>query len=303
MNDLFGPAGIGLCMGMVFAWAVLGLSLSFRLLNFPDLTIEGSLPLGSAVCAMLMRDGMPVLPAVIAAVLSGMLAGALTALLHVKFRVNKFLAGIIVVSITYSVSLHVMGSSNISLLRLPSVLDSARTVDALAGAPWHAGSLLYLGIMLIIGMTIIIYGISTLRGVKLRTAGSNPAFARAIGIGVTGNMMLGLAITNGLAAFSGVILSSYQGFADAGMGSGVLILSIAAMTIGERLVPDNAVSLPMFVVFAAVVGSIAYQVIIAYAIRLGISPTDLKLATALLVMAVIVLRYSHDGELFAEDFK
>jgi len=303
MTDVLGPLDIGLSMGLVFTWAVLALSLAFRLLNFPDLTIEGSLAIGAAVFAKLVRNGIPLLAAVAVALAVGMLSGALTAFLHVRFKMNKFLAGIIVVSVTYSLSLRLMGSSNISLLQSPSLLDIAQPLDSFFGGSFRLGTALFLTVLLVASMLLILFGISSRYGMRLRAAGSNPSFARSVGISVAWNTVFGLAITNGLAAFSGILLSSYQGFSDAGMGGGVLILSIAAMTIGERLLPERSMSFPMYVAVAAVLGSIVYQVIVAYAIWLGLAPTDLKLVTAMLVMVVVAARFSRDGELFAEGFR
>lgn len=153
---------------------------------------------------------------------------------------------------------------------------------------------------ILVGGAALLWALATRRGVRLRVAGSNPEYAKSLGINVPLNMVLGLAITNALAAFSGLLLTMHQGFADISMGQGVLILALAAMTIGERLLPEKRLPFHVFVFLAAVVGSIAYQVLVAYAVRAGLAPTDLKLATAILVLAVVALRVSRDGELLAE---
>ena len=296
----FVPFDVGLVMGLLLAWAVLALALSFRLLDFPDLTIEGSLPLGAAVFAELHKGGLPISVSVICALLAGAIAGALTGFLYVKFRLNKFLAGIIVVAITYSLSLRIMGASNIGLLQLDSVFD---LVDPLnKSMPWHLhlGTILMLIGFIVIGGMVLLWALTTYRGVRLRVAGSNPEYAKSLGINVSLNMILGLAITNSLAAFSGLLLTMHQGFADISMGQGVLILALAAMTIGERLLPEKHFPFHLFVFLAAIVGSVAYQILVAYAVRAGLAPTDLKLATAILVLAVVALRVSRNGGLLAE---
>ncbi len=293
------PLDIGLSMGLIFAWAVLALALAFRLLNFPDLTVEGSLPLGAAVFATILKAGAPLTTAVVVAIIAGAVAGGLTAFLHVRFSLNKFLAGIIVVAITYSLSLRIMGASNIGLLQSASLFDLVAPLDKALGRTFHAGTVLFLAIFLVIGAVLLLSALSSRQGMRLRVAGSNPEYARSLGISVPWNLVVGLAFTNGFAALSGVLLAMHQGFADVGMGLGVLILALAAMTIGERLISERAVPFHIFVVLAAILGSIFYQILVAYAVRIGLAPTDLKLVTAVLVLLVVAFRVSQDGELFS----
>lgn len=294
------PLDIGLTMGLIFAWAVLSVALSFRLLNFPDLTAEGSLPLGAALCAVLLKCGLPPAAATALALLAGAGAGALTAFLHLRFRLNKFLAGIVVVAVTYSLSLRLMGTSNIGLLQSPTVFDPLRPLDGAGVAGLHAGRLLLLALIISAGAALLVAGLSSRWGLRLRVAGSNPVYARSVGIAVNGHMIVGLALTNVLAALSGALLAMHQGFADVGMGQGVLVLALASMTIGERLAPAGNLGFVVFVTAAAVGGSAVYQLLTAYAISMGIAPTDLKMATAVLVLAVVVLRRTRDDELTPE---
>jgi putative ABC transport system permease protein len=294
------PFDIGITMGLIFAWVVLSLALAFRLLNFPDLTVEGSLPLGAAVFAVLTKTDVPLPVSMVGAVLVGAAAGGLTAFLHLRFRLNKFLAGIIVVAISYSLCLRVMGASNIGLLQSASLLDLAAPLDGALGPGLHGGTILLLAALLAVGTGLIISGLSTLRGMRLRVAGSNPEYARALGINVTVNLVVGLALTNGLAASAGVLLATHQGFVDVSMGQGVLIIALASMALGERLLPERALPFHGFVALAAILGSIFYQTLVSYAVRLGLSPNDLKLVTAVLVLFVVALRFSQNGELFAE---
>jgi len=294
------PLDIGLVMGLLLAWAVLALALGFRLLDFPDLTVEGSLPLGAAVFAVLYKGGVPMPLSIICALLAGAAAGALTGFLYVRFRLNKFLAGIIVIAITYSLSLRIMGASNIGILQLASVFDLAEPLNKDMPGRLHLGTILMLTGFIAAGGATLLWVLATRRGVQLRVAGSNPEYAKSLGINVPLNMILGLAITNMLAAFSGLLLTMHQGFADISMGQGILILALAAMTIGERLLPEKHLPFHVFVFLAAIVGSVAYQLLVAYAVRVGLAPTDLKLATAILVLAVVALRVSRDGELLEE---
>jgi putative ABC transport system permease protein len=285
------------------AWAVIALALAFRLFHFPDLTIEGSLPLGAAIYAALYTHQFSWPVAVFAAFLGGALAGSLTAFLHVKFKINKFLAGILVVAICYSICLRVMGGPNIGLIQSSSIFDTLGQWDANIGANFHPVTIAFLALLIVIGIAFLLKSFSSLSGIRLRVAGSNPEYARSLGINVLGKLVVGLAVTNGLAAMSGVLLAMKQGFADVGMGQGILILALAAMTIGERLLPERNLSLQMFVILSAIMGSILYQVLVSYAVRFGLAPTDLKLATAILVLIVLALRMSRNGELFEDAIK
>jgi putative ABC transport system permease protein len=297
------PIDIGLTMGLILAWAVIALAVAFRLLHFPDLTIEGSLPLGAAVFAALYKHDVPWPLAACGAFAVGALAGSLTALLHVKFRMNKFLAGILVVAITYSLSLRSMGASNIGLLQLHSIFDTLEQWDKTFSGDFHFATIAFLAVLATVGAAVLLKGLSSLYGMRLRVVGSNPEYARSLGINSLGKLVMGLAITNGLAALSGVLLAMKQGFADVGMGQGILILALAAMTIGERLLPQKHLSMQSFVLVAAILGSILYQILVSYAVRAGLAPTDLKLATAVLVIFVIALRFSGNGELFEGGMK
>lgn len=299
----FVPLDIGLTTGLIFAWAVLALALAFRLFHFPDLTIEGSLPLGAAVFAVLLKAGNPMIVAIFAACVAGGLAGGLTAYLHVRFKLNKFLAGIILATICYSLSLRVMGASNIGLLQSATVFDIVASLDNLFAPDWHLGTIAMLAILITLGSALGFLVLSSRKGIKLRAAGSNPEYARSLGINVSLNLIVGLAITNALSAFSGVLLASFQGFSDVSMGLGILIIALVAMTLGERILPEKRLSYQTFVIAAAVVGSVVYQTIVAYAVRFGLAPTDLKLATALLVLVVVALRMSRNGELFVQEVK
>lgn len=283
------PLEIGLVQGLVMAGAVLGFVVAFRLLDFPDLTVEASLPLGAATYAVLVQQGIAPTGAAFAACGAGMLAGATTAGLHVRFGVNKLLAGIIIVGIAYSLTLRVMAGPNRSLLQAASLLGPSRR---LFEASPRLGVLLVLGAFWLAVAVLLGLWFRTRPGIQVRAAGTNPALAESLGLPQGLIVVAGLAACNGLAALSGALLADHQGFADVSLGQGVLILALAAMAIGEALVPDRRLSYPTFVISAALTGSIAYQVIVAYAVRAGLAPTDLRLATGVLVLAVVAFRFS-----------
>jgi putative ABC transport system permease protein len=295
------PLDIGLVLGLILAWVVIALALAFRLLDFPDLTVEGSLSLGAAVFAVLIKNGSSMPTAITCAVLAGGVAGALTGFIHVRFRLNKFLSGIIVVAIAYSLSLRIMGASNIGLLQSPNIFDSVESLNNSVLKQIHLGSILLLAALLLIGFILILSGLSTRYGLGLRVAGSNPDYARSLGINVPLNIVFGLFITNCLAAFSGVLLSMNQGFTDISMGQGILILALAAMTIGERLLPEKAIPFHIFVLCAAIFGSVVYQVLVACAVHEGLAATDLKLVTAVLVLLVVAFKISRNGDFVEGD--
>lgn len=292
MSGLLTPLGIGLTTGLIFAWAVLALALAFRLLDFPDLTVEGSLPMGAAVFAVCVQSEWPVAVAALAGCAAGGLLGLLTGLIHVKLGVNKFLCGIIVVAISYSLSLRVMAGPNIGLLGRGVSLNPFG--DAVHGSSMLAG-VSFLGGLMALGTTLVLLGLHTRPGVELRAVGANPDFASAIGLRPGIFIPVGLACTNSMAGLGGVLLADHQGFADVSLGQGGLILALAAMTIGERVVPQRWMRRVAYIVLSALVGSVLYQVLIAFAVRLGVAPADLRLATAVLVLLVIAARRGEFG--------
>lgn len=294
--SLLVPLDIGLSMGLILAWAVLAFALAYRLLDFPDLTVEGSLPLGAAVFSVLHKGGMSISMAMLMAVSTAAAAGCLTGLLHVCFKMNKFLAGILVVAITYSLSLRIMSASNIGLLQSTSIFDFVVPLDKAGPNKLHTGTNCLLTGFIAIGAVTLPWALASQYGLRLRTAGSNPEHAKALGINVPLNIMIGLAVTNALAGFAGILLSMHQGFADISMGQGTLILALAALSIGERLLPERHFPFHAYTLWAAICGSVVYQILLAYAVRAGLAPTDLKLATAILVLVVVALRMSRGHE-------
>lgn len=290
------PLDTGLVSGLIFAWAVLALASAFRLLNFPDITVEGSVPLGAAAYASVLTAGWPPTAALGSAFVVGGVAGALTAILHVRFNVNKLLAGIIVISIAYTGCLRIMGTSNIGLLQYETLFNWIEHQTVVF--PFHLGTILVLAMLLITGIAFLYRGLVSRQGLRMRVAGVNPDHARSLGINVPLNLTAGLALSNGFAALTGVLIANRQGFADVGMGRGVLILALASMVIGERLISTRWFSFPMYVLLAAIVGSIVYQVVVAFAVRLGVPSTDLELLTAVLVLIVVARTTSRqDSEL------
>jgi len=293
------PLDIGLIMGLMFAWPVLALTASFRLFNFPDLTLEGSFPIGAAVFAVGAVHHWPLAISLVAAIAAGGVVGATTALIHTRLHVNKFLAGILVVAMSYTLSLRIMASPNIGLIGQTSPFDFIAPLNRIAPQV-QLGAILLLVALLAVGVIGLLALFRSPWGLRLRVAGSNPTYGEAIGIRAEWQLMAGLAITNSLAAGGGALVATYQGFTDVSMGQGGLILALASMTIGERLVPQRSLSITAYALLAAVVGAVVYQVLVAYALRLGLAATDLKLVTALFVLVVIGLQVRRRDDNFLE---
>lgn len=282
-------ANTGVVIGLLMAACVLGLGIAYRLFNFPDLTVEGSFLLGAVGVAVAQREGLPVGVSLAVSASLGAAAGSVTALVHSRFGVNKFLSGIIVTAICYTVGLRLMGTSNIGLLGATTFLDRPDGIGKVAA------------LFIVVGATCAaLYGALRSRfGLRLRTAGSNPIYARMLGINVSRSLVITLGITNALAALSGGLLALHQGFADIGLGQGILIVGLASLTVGERLIPETKLPLVAYVLTASVVGGVLYQLLVAFAIRLGLNPIDLKLVTALFVLMLVAMRVrdQHDSSL------
>lgn len=290
------PLLIGLHAGLTLAGVAIALGISFRLLEFPDLTPEGSVTIGAAAFAVSTAVvHLPPIFAFIAAVLAGSAAGALTAALHVKLHLNKFLAGILVIGICYSLTIRLMGGSNIGLLQ---ELGAAPTPGESAYSEIRALAMLACEVAVI--ALVITAALASRPGLRLRVAGANPDFATSLGIAVGPNLIMGLAASNGLAALSGAMLASLQGFADVGLGQGMLIIALASIGIGARIITDKRLPLHASVVLGAAMGSVIYQILTAYAVRIGFPASDLRLFTALLVLVMVARRTSQSTSIFPE---
>ncbi len=297
-----------LTMGLILALLAFGVLISFRILAFRDLTADGSLTLGGSVAAALLVSGWNPWAATFVAVLSGALAGATTGVLAMKCKINGLLAGILVMTALYSVNLRVMGKSNVPLMESRTILSSA---EQLADASTHwriwiglwPGQFGYEDVFLplaldhdmsVIGLVLLMIAavgvgmvafFRTNLGLAMRATGDNPDMIRALGVDVDWMTTLGLAIANGLTAFAGALLVQYQGFADVQMGIGMVVLGFASVIIGETLVGSRIVG---FLICGAVMGSVLFRLLVAIALRWGLNPNDLKLVTAVFVLAALV---------------
>lgn len=259
----------------IFAIMVLGVYLSYKILDFPDMTVDGSFPLGGAVAsAILIKGGNPIL-ALVVATLCGAIAGLITGMIHVKLKVTNLLAGIIVMTGLYSVNLRIMGKSNIPLFSVKHLFNE------------NMIPIVTLVILLILAKITIDYLLKTKFGFALKALGDNETLVISLGIDEKKLKIYGLMIANSFVALSGAILAQYQGFADIGMGTGTIITGLASIIIGEAIFKKRSfISMSMTVIL----GTIIYRTIIAMSLKLGMNASDLKLITSILVVGIIFLK-------------
>jgi putative ABC transport system permease protein len=272
-------------MGLIFALVALGVFISFRVINFPDLTVDGSFPLGGAVAATLLVAGWHPLAATAAAFAAGALAGLTTGWLHVKLKIMQLLAGILVMIALYSINLRVMGKPNQPLLDSPTVFGLVH----LAGlpAPWVTPVVL-LAITLLVKFGLDGYFASE-AGLAMRATGGNPRMARAMGISTDRLSLVALALSNGIVALAGGLFAQSQGGADVSMGIGTIVIGLAAVIIGETILPGRSMAIATW---GCIVGAVLYRLLIALGLNsdfIGLQAQDLNLVTALLVTVALMM--------------
>lgn len=266
--------------GMAYAGLALGTYLTLRILNFPDLTVDGSFALGGGTAAVLITKGVPVPIALAVAFGFGCLAGLATGLIHTRLGVNDLFAGILTTTGLYSITLRLMGRSNIPLTDTPSGIDQLPDLMTGFDDEWAlALTLVVLGLGLLVALVL-----STDFGLALRALGNNATMARANGINQRRGLNIGIAAANGLVGLSGGLVALFQGFADVTMGIGSLILGLGMVIIGESIFRPRTVPMGLL---AVVIGAIVFRGLIAVALALGLEPVDLKLVTSMLLLIAL----------------
>jgi putative ABC transport system permease protein len=266
--------------GLVYAVMAVGVYLSSRVLDFPDLTVDGSFPMGAAIAARLLIGGIHPLVGTLLAPVAGFFAGAATGILNTKLRISNLLAGILTMTALYSVNLRVMGRANVPLLRTGTVL----TVLQEKGIPPTISAFLLFCIVVVVVKFMVDVFLRTEFGLALRAIGDNESMIRSLGVNTDSMKIIGIGIANALVALSGALVAQYQGFADIGMGIGTVVAGLASVIIGEAIIPPRSVGMGTL---GAIIGSVVYRLAVFLALRLGFAPTDLKLVTALLVIAAL----------------
>jgi putative tryptophan/tyrosine transport system permease protein len=272
--------------GLVYGIMAIGVYLTFRILDFPDLTVDGSLPLGAAISAVAITSGLNPYLSLLLALAGGVLAGMVTALLNTRFKILHLLASILTMIALYSINIRIMAGPNVALLGVPTVFDP---VIAL-GVPAHFAGLVVFAILAGLVLAGIIWFLGTELGQVVLATGDNPQMIRSLGVDTRTIIVLGVGLSNGLVALSGALVAQNQGAADVGMGIGTIIAGLASVIIGETVFGCRTMARAFI---AALLGSIVYRLAIALALGLEIggfrfNPSDLNLITALLVVTALI---------------
>ncbi|MGD6793242.1 ABC transporter permease [Metabacillus indicus] len=290
--------------GLIYAIMALGVYLSFRILDFPDLTVDGSFVTGAAVCAALIVNGVNPFIATLAALAAGFIAGCLTGILHTKGKINPLLAGILMMIALYSINLRIMGQSNVPLLQESTVfsvlLDGwnqlgidafvqsmflSAGLEAFIPKTWSVLAAMCALIVLI--KLSLDYFLKTEIGIAIRAVGDNEKMISSFSANTDLLKIIGLGISNALVAFSGAFIAQFSGFSDIGMGIGMIIIGLASVIIGEALVGTKTI---IRATLAVIIGAILYRIIIALALRADFLETgDMKMITAAIVIAALVV--------------
>ena len=272
--------------GLVYGIMVIGVYLTFRILDFPDLTVDGSLPLGAAISAVAITHGVNPYISLVFALAGGFLAGMITAILNTKFKILHLLASILTMIALYSINIRIMSGPNVALLGKNTVFDA---VIAL-GIPAHFAGLIIFALFALIVLSFIIWFLGSEIGQAILAVGDNPQMIRSLGVNTHTVIIFGVGLSNGLVALSGALVAQNQGAADVGMGIGTIVAGLASVIIGETVFGCNTIARAFI---AALLGSVLYRLAIALALGLEFgdfrfNPSDLNLITAVLVIGALI---------------
>lgn len=269
-------------VGLIYGVMALGVYLTFRVLNFPDLTVDGSFTTGAATAAMAVLAGWNPVLATLAGFVTGFLAGVVTGLLHTKGKIDGLLAGILTMIALWSVNLRIMDGANVPLLRRDTVftpLDDAGILGTWGGVAVVGAVVAVLGL-------VVVWFLNTDLGLSIRATGDNGPMISSFGVSTDFTKTLTLALSNGFVGMCGALLAQYQGFADISMGIGLILVGLASVILGQAVLSQRWLWLA---VFAVIVGAVLYRLIIFAALRVGLDPNDMKAITALLVVVALLL--------------
>lgn len=260
--------------GLVYAIVAIGVYITYKILDFPDMTADGTFPLGAAVTAACLMKNVNPFVAGILSVLAGCAAGFVTGILHVKLKISNLLSGILVMIGLYSINLRIMTKSNVPLFNKSTIFMD------------NASKLLIIAIFAIVIKIILDLFLKTKLGFILRAVGDNEQLVTSLAVDKDAIKVIGLMISNGIIALAGSMMAQYQGFSDVGMGTGTVVMGLAAVIMGEAVLGRITI---IKATAASMIGSIIYRAAVAGALELGLPPTDLKLITAIIVIAALSL--------------
>jgi putative ABC transport system permease protein len=275
--------------GLVYGLMALGVLITFRVLDFPDLTVDGSFPMGAGITASLLVMGWNPVLAIVIGIAGGVLAGTVTGMLSTKLNILNLLAGILTMTLLYSVNLRIMGRPNIPLIGRVTIIEQVDQLIEPLGLGRYSTLLFFAVLVLFIKLLLDVF-FNTEIGLALRATGDNEQMIKAQGVNTDNMKILGLAISNGLVALSGGLVAQYSGFADVGMGIGTIIAGLASVIIGETLLPTKSFR---WMTTAVIVGSLIYRTTIMVALRyghnFGFKSSDLKLITSMIVILALAV--------------
>ena len=271
-------------LGFLYAVVAMGIYITFRIHDFPDITVDGTFTTGAAVTSIMIVSGIHPLLALPASFIACALAGSVTAIINTRLNVNSLLAGILVMTGLYSINLHIMGRSNIPLLNTAEFFSLLNRINP--GVHREVWTAIWLVIIMAAAWFMVSFFFKTDFGLAMRSSGNNPVMARASGINVDRVKVFGVAFANGLVGLSGSLVAQYQGFSDIGMGIGTVVTGLASVIIGEAILRKHSV---YAWIASAIVGSIIFRFMIALALFAGMNPIDLKLVTAIFVLVTLFI--------------
>ena len=272
--------------GMIYAIMALGIYITYTILDFPDLTVDGSFPLGAALSAVLITKGVNPLLTLVIAFAAGAASGTLTGLIHVKLKVRDLLSGIIMMTALYTVNLRIAGRANLPIYNMTTLFDNDLVRGVFQGAVAQFANVIIILVITLIMKFILDWYMNTKSGYLLRAVGDNETIVTSMGVDKGTIKIIGLAIANGLVSLSGCIFAQQQRYFDISMGTGTMVIGLASVIIGISLLKKVTF---IRVTTSVIIGSIVYKACVAIAIRLGMPSSDLKLITAVLFLIILVL--------------
>jgi putative ABC transport system permease protein len=273
-----------LLQGLCFSGIALGIYISMKIFNIPDITTDGSYTLGAAVTAVMLIQHLPGYIILPAAMLSGGIAGAITGLIHTKLKVNPLLAGILVMTALYSINLEIMGRSDLPLINTSSIFTAVNIVDDI-----NLNTLVILLVFVLIITLLIGYLLKTDFGIAMRATGNSETMVRALGVNTDRMKIIGLAMANALTAVSGYLITQLQGFADINMGIGIVIGGLGSVIIAETLISWFNITSIWLSLILVLTGAIIFQMVLAVTLSIGVDANLLKLVTAVFVLLIVSL--------------